>query len=84
MASHRSGQRMTESTRKKSLRLHKPSCSRPWHRNIVVGKETPEGRHCVGQDMVRQVRDKPRTHRWDAERRHGGENTPKTGTDKTP
>ena len=66
VASHRSGQRMTEITRRNSFRLQKPSCSKSWLWNITGFR----GRHCVERrDLVRQLRDKPRAHSCDTERR---------------
>ena len=53
----------------------------PW---IVIGKETPQRRHCVGEmDLVRRVTDKPRAHCWDKEWRNRRENFRKAGTDET-
>ena len=37
----------------------------------------------VKRNMVRQVRDEPRAHRWDKKRCNGSENDPKTGADET-
>ena len=86
MASHSSRQRMTEISRRKVIRLQKPSCSRSWHRNIVDcrrRRDSTKRGHCVGQgNLVTQAREKPQAFRWFKARRDGGENSQKTGTDK--
>ena len=56
VASHRSGQRMIATTRKRLFRLQKLSCSRSWHQNTEdCHQETDSTKgHCVGErDLVR-------------------------------
>ena len=56
VASHRSGQRMIATTRKRLFRLQKLSCSRSWHQNTEdchQERDSTKG-HCVGErDLVR-------------------------------
>ena len=86
VASHRSGQRMTEITSKNLLRLQKLSCSRSWHQSIVglsSGNRLHKGDTAwEKQNLVGQVRDEPRAHRGDQEWCNGARN-PKTGAAET-
>ena len=51
---------------------------------MVAGKDPQQRRHCVGKrNMVRQVRDTPRAHRWDKKWCNEDENDPKTGAHET-
>ena len=75
VASHRSGQRTTEITRKNLLRLQKLSCSRSWHQSIVdcrrerdSMKETLRGRKESGWASQRRTPStslEPRMVQWE-------------------
>ena len=54
----------------------------PEHRGLLSGRRLKKGDTACEKNMVRQVRDEPRAHRWDREWCVGSENDPKTGADE--